>query len=292
MNLPSPFRLKDLLAETRESIAVAAQALVMARQIGWKRALSPTGRAVARETPAVAIVGISLTAALVSLLRRAGHDADPQGLCAALPMSGEDLDPRVAPLALARFQLQARWERRPLSDILAGDFPCILRLIEGGFVVALSPPEDGHMRVLTPGADTGEVGLVGVERLALAFASDVLITGVVDPVNGDNAAEERDAMRAAPKMWILARFLEDRRLLGQLVFAAVLLNLCSLAMPMYQRAIYDRVVPNLAMESLWALSIGILIALAFEFMLRNVRADFIEAAGLRVSHLACMNFTR
>jgi ATP-binding cassette subfamily C protein LapB len=285
MNLPSPFRLKDLLAETRESIAVAAQALVMARQIGWKTALSPNGRAVARETPAVAIVGISLTAALVSLLRRAGHAADPQGLCAALPMSGEDLDPRVAPLALARFQLQARWERRPLSDILAGDFPCILRLNEGGFVVALSPPEDGHMRVLTPGADSGEVGLVGVERLALAFASDVLITGVVDPVNGDNAAEERDAMRAAPKMWILARFLEDRRLLGQLVIAALLLNLCSLAMPMYQRAIYDRVVPNLAMESLWALSIGILIALAFEFMLRNVRADFIEAAGLRVSHL-------
>lgn len=285
MNLPSPFRLKDLIAETRESLTVAAQALAMARQVGWKTALSPQGRAVARETPAVAIVGISLTTALVALLRRSGQAADAQGLCAALPMSGEDLDPRVAPLALARFQLQARWERRALADILAGDFPCVLRLKAGGFAVALSPPHEGHVRVLTPDAQTGETGLVAVERLALAFAGDVLITGVIDPVNGDNASEERDAMRAAPKMWILGRFLEDRRLLGQLVIAAVLLNLCSLAMPLYQRAVYDRVVPNLAMESLWALSIGILIALAFEFMLRNVRADFIEAAGLRVSHL-------
>lgn len=285
MHLPSPFRLKDLWSETRESLAAAVQGIAMARQIGWRTALSPNGRAVARETPTVAITGLPLTAALVALLRRAGQEADPQGLTAALPMSGDDLDPRVAPLALARFQLQARWERRALSDILAGDFPCVLRLKEGGFAVALSAPDDGHVRVLTPLAETGDVGLVAVERLALAYGGDVLITGLIDPINGDNSSEERDDMRAAPKKWILARFLEDRGLLGQLVIAAVLLNLCALAMPLYQRAIYDRVVPNLAVESLWALSVGIFIALAFEFMLRNVRADFIEAAGLRVSHL-------
>lgn len=58
MHLPSPFRLKDLWSETRESLAAAVQGIAMARQIGWRTALSPNGRAVARETPTVAITGL------------------------------------------------------------------------------------------------------------------------------------------------------------------------------------------------------------------------------------------
>jgi ATP-binding cassette subfamily C protein LapB len=54
-------------------------------------------------------------------------------------------------------------------------------------------------------------------------------------------------------------------------------------MPLFQRAIYDRVIPNLALDSLWALSIGAVIALAFEFALRGARSNFIEAQGLRVA---------
>ena len=48
------------------------------------------------------------------------------------------------------------------------------------------------------------------------------------------------------------------------------------------RAIYDRVVPNLALESLWALSAGVTIALLFELMLRHVKAGFVESVGIRV----------
>ena len=67
-----------------------------------------------------------------------------------------------------------------------------------------------------------------------------------------------------------------------LALTGALLNLCALTVPLYMRAIYDRVVPNLAIESLWALSAGVAIALLFELILRHVKAGFVEGVGIRV----------
>ena len=45
--------------------------------------------------------------------------------------------------------------------------------------------------------------------------------------------------------------------------------------------VYDRVVPNQAVESLIALTIGVLIALGFDFLIKTIRANFIDRAGKR-----------
>ena len=45
--------------------------------------------------------------------------------------------------------------------------------------------------------------------------------------------------------------------------------------------VYDRVVPNQAIESLIALTIGVLIALGFDFLIKMLRANFIDSAGKR-----------
>lgn len=45
--------------------------------------------------------------------------------------------------------------------------------------------------------------------------------------------------------------------------------------------VYDRVVPNEAIESLIALTIGVLIALGFDFIIKTLRAQFVDRAGKR-----------
>ncbi len=202
------------------------------------------------------------------------------GLLAALPRIGADLDPRAAPIALARFGLQGSWRSATLKELEAGDFPVCLELNNGGFALLLGfDPSSGF----SVESEDGETVRVAAHGLALACTGRVLTLGSADPVNGAVDADDRREIMKGPRRWILMRFLSDRRILSQLLIAGLLLNLCSLAMPLFQRAIYDRVIPNLAIESMWTLCIGIMIALGFEFALKQVRADFIEAQGLRVS---------
>ncbi len=61
--------------------------------------------------------------------------------------------------------------------------------------------------------------------------------------------------------------------------ASVIVNLLSLAMPLYIMNVYDRIVPNNAFESLWVLSIGMVIATSLDVVLRGMRMYFVDLAG-------------
>ena len=43
--------------------------------------------------------------------------------------------------------------------------------------------------------------------------------------------------------------------------------------------VYDRVVPNNAVETLWVLALGVMTVFAFEFIMRNMRTYFVDVAG-------------
>jgi ATP-binding cassette subfamily C protein LapB len=119
-------------------------------------------------------------------------------------------------------------------------------------------------------------------RLANQFESEVLVAGPADPDQEGFNSEAAELVQRNPRLWLVGAFLSERRRLGQLALAGALLNLCAMAVPLYMRAIYDRVVPNLAMESLWALSAGVAIVLIFELFLRQIKAAFVETVGIRV----------
>ncbi|MBV6658803.1 MAG: ATP-binding cassette domain-containing protein, partial [Devosiaceae bacterium] len=75
---------------------------------------------------------------------------------------------------------------------------------------------------------------------------------------------------------------DQRQALGKLALAAGLSNLLVLALPLFTMAVYDRVIPHGAMETLWALSIGVMIALGVDLTLRFVRARFADAVALTI----------
>ncbi len=76
----------------------------------------------------------------------------------------------------------------------------------------------------------------------------------------------------------LKRFLPVYR---HVFLASFLLNLFGLALPLFTMNVYDRVVPNGAMETLWVLAIGVIMTFAIEFVLRNLRGYFIDVAGFK-----------
>lgn len=67
----------------------------------------------------------------------------------------------------------------------------------------------------------------------------------------------------------------------QVILAAMLANFLSLSTSLFIMVVYDRVLPNEAIESLIALTIGVGIALLFDFLIKSLRAGFIDRAGQR-----------
>ena len=71
--------------------------------------------------------------------------------------------------------------------------------------------------------------------------------------------------------------------------AALLVNILALASPLFIMNVYDRVVPNGAIASLVALSIGLLIAVVFDFVLRTVRSRIIDMTGKKLDVVLASN---
>jgi len=53
-------------------------------------------------------------------------------------------------------------------------------------------------------------------------------------------------------------------------------------MPLFIMNVYDRVVPNDTTETLWALAVGVMIVLCFDFVMRMLRSYLIDIAGKRI----------
>ncbi|MFQ5626308.1 MAG: type I secretion system permease/ATPase, partial [Methyloligellaceae bacterium] len=71
----------------------------------------------------------------------------------------------------------------------------------------------------------------------------------------------------------------------QVLVAAALINILALAAPLFIMNVYDRVLPNKAIPTLWVLAIGVILAILFDFILKMLRNGLIGNAGRRADVL-------
>ena len=221
---------------------------------------------------------MSATEAMLDLCQRLGKPASAARLCGALPLDNGEITFKFVPFALARVGLSAQLTRLAPARLRGVDLPAIGWAHGGGAFVIIDIPHPGFVRLMS---NRGEVD-IDAASLHHHVTGEFHLIGHVDPENGINEDQDDKLLRSNPRLWLLGVFLGERRALANLIGAALMLNLCALAVPLYMRAIYDRVLPNLAIESLWALSIGVVIVLALELVLRQVRLAFVDSIGGRV----------
>lgn len=97
-----------------------------------------------------------------------------------------------------------------------------------------------------------------------------------------------DAQADAPLSWRL--FLSGgARLYAHAILATVTINVLALTGSLVVMNVYDRVLPNQALETLTALAIGAALAALFEFSLRMLRGIMVDAAShasdIKLAHL-------
>lgn len=100
-------------------------------------------------------------------------------------------------------------------------------------------------------------------------------------MNGGEAVQVRPPRLAD---WLTAPLRANRAVYLNVAVAAVMINLFALVSSLFSMTVYNRIIPNNATESLIALSVGLGIILIFDFVLKILRAYFIDMAGADVDH--------
>jgi len=83
------------------------------------------------------------------------------------------------------------------------------------------------------------------------------------------------------KKWFFSTMRKIIKIYYLVILATIFINIFVLAIPLFTMNIYDRVLPNKAVETLWVLAIGVIVVIVFDFILKLLRAYFIEQAGKR-----------
>lgn len=79
--------------------------------------------------------------------------------------------------------------------------------------------------------------------------------------------------------WLMDPIRANRSVYAKVALAAVMINLFALVASLFTMTVYNRVIPNNATSSLIALTIGLAIMLVFDFILKILRAYFVDIAG-------------
>ena len=82
--------------------------------------------------------------------------------------------------------------------------------------------------------------------------------------------------------WLMEPMRRNRAIYMKVALAAVVINIFGLMTSLFTMIVYDRVVPNNATSSLVALSIGLAIVVVFDFVLKLLRAYFVDVAGASI----------
>ena len=85
-----------------------------------------------------------------------------------------------------------------------------------------------------------------------------------------------------PEHWFWKYILKSRKVYYQVIVASVLINIFALVSSLYIMTVYDRVIPNNATESLFALTAIVIVVMGFDFTLKTLRGSFVDHAGTEI----------
>ncbi|QPH91556.1 type I secretion system permease/ATPase [Campylobacter concisus] len=166
--------------------------------------------------------------------------------------------------------------RKDLDKISPLVLPCILMLRGKKACILQSFSEDKKMaNIITPDLSTGtstiETSKLKDEYLGYAYylkrefvPEDTSSTKLIDAGNDH---------------WFWGTLKRSKKIYFDVVIASFIINLFVLASPLFTMNVYDRVVPNNAVETLWVLALGVSVVYGIDLFLKFVRSYFLEIAG-------------
>src|SRR4051812_9012057 len=192
-----------------------------------------------------------LLGCLLILCKALGKPMSADALTAGLPLVDHRLTPDLFLRAATRAGISAAVRKRGLETLSDLVLPAVLLLEGRRACVLLRITNTGSATIAIPESGTGERD-IGFDELAQQYAGQVIFARPA------HAFDARSADSALPRarQWFWDVVARAWPIYGEVLVASLLINLFALVTPLFAMNVYDRVVPNHAIETLWALAIG------------------------------------
>ena len=213
----------------------------------------------------------SLLECLVSLTHHYNTPLTAEVLVDGLPFEGS-ITPELFVRSAQRAGFAAKMAKRALSDLSPLVMPVVLMQKDGTAVILRDRQSDLFV------VDEPESG--GVSSLTLDQLNDNY-SGSLIFVKPEYHAKDtnQDDLAGRTSHWFWGTLWRSRKIYRDVLVATVLINIFVIANPLFVMNVYDRVVPNAAVETLWVLAAGVGLVYLFDFLLKMLRSYFLEVAG-------------
>ena len=219
---------------------------------------------------------------LVFLTSHYGRARSAQALVAGLAYGDSNMRPALFCEAAERIDLKAQIVKQDkLKKIQSAVLPVVLILKEGQACVLLKRNKDEHSATIWSPETSSERSVL-LTDLKQSYEGYAIYVHPKPEFNDAQAPHLEDSNRH----WFWGPLLDCKSIYMRAGVAAILINLFGLTSPIFIMNIYNRVIPNNAIETGWVLGLGALTVFLFDFLMRNLRSYFIDLAGRRVDIIA------
>ena len=170
--------------------------------------------------------------------------------------------------------LTARSFYRPkLKTLSRLSLPCVLLLHNDNSCILVDINQNEAS--IIPAELDGQRRIIPLEQLQQDYSGYCIFAHVHNKLDKRVGEKEHDSTR----QWFWGTILRFWPIYKHVLLATMVINILGIAGPLFVMNVYDRVVPNNAVETLWVLALGVMIAYTFDFILRNMRGYFVDVAG-------------
>ncbi|MDP3819211.1 MAG: type I secretion system permease/ATPase, partial [Methylotenera sp.] len=220
----------------------------------------------------------SLLDSLLLICRIQGVATSRDALISGLPLRDGRMTPALLKRSAERVNLAVTVLKKPLEKIRSEFLPAILLLKdEEACVVTKLDFSANQAHVIFPELGEAEIS-IAINELELRYSGYYIVAKA--KFSFDQRAPIVGKVRL--RHWFWGTLAENSRIYRDIMVAAFVVNMFALAMPLFTMNVYDRVVPNRAVETLWVMAIGISLIIIGDLILRTLRSYFLDWASTRV----------
>jgi len=177
-----------------------------------------------------------------------------------------------------RIGLVSKVVDRNISQISRFALPSVLILKDNKACVLLDfNIEKNQAKIILPEVSEGEI-LISLNELDELYTNQIII---IKPTYNFTNRISDEIIIDEPRKWFFGAMKKNIFIYQKVIIAAIFINFFVLATPLFMKNVFDRVLPNNGIETLWAMAFGIGIIMVFDFLLKILRSYYLGSAGKR-----------